>query len=243
MIWPFIFLQIATVGAIIMFLRMLLHKQLESGIKRIKTLDQENMRKEVLINEKIEKFQAECRSKLQEAETAALTHVDKAKEDAKKILEDSRAAAKAESKKIIANALEEKESILRDAKRQMWLKAMEFSVDILKAALSEDDRIALNEKITRDTVKTVFGSEDVVSILSDEGAKEVEIVTAKELSAEDRENVVRAVRSASEKISVKFGVDVKIISGMVAKIGEVVIDMGLYNKFQKAASKIKSGLS
>ena len=59
LIWPFIVLQVATVAAIILFLRMLLHKQLEMGMKRIKRLDQENLNKEVILNEKLEQLNRE----------------------------------------------------------------------------------------------------------------------------------------------------------------------------------------
>ena len=50
LIWPLVILQIATVAAIIFLLRVFFYRQLDIGMKKIRRLDQENLKKEADLN-------------------------------------------------------------------------------------------------------------------------------------------------------------------------------------------------
>ena len=131
-IGPFIVLQIATVIAIVMFLRMLLHKQLEIGLKRIKKMDQDNLEKEDMLNSKVQKLNEEYEKKMEDAERQSDALIGMAKDDSKKLREEERNKAKEEAKKIIASALEERDRITHQTKSEISRKSIGFSVKILK---------------------------------------------------------------------------------------------------------------
>jgi F-type H+-transporting ATPase subunit delta len=238
LIWPFIVLQVATVAAIILFLRMLLHKQLEMGMKRIKRLDQENLNKEVILNEKLEQLNREYEEKIKKAEEEAKILVNEAKDDIKKMRDAERLKAKEETKKIIANALREKEKVLEGAKRAVHRKAADFAAVILKRIFSESDLSALRGNVTKEIIPAVFESDKVSRLLKKNG--DVEVITADKLTDEEKEHILKMIKKhGGGKEEVRFTVDEDVLGGLILKIGESIIDGGIAHRINKAAMEVK----
>lgn len=239
LIWPFIILQVATVVAIVLFLRMLLHRQLEIGMRRIKNLDQENLKKEVKLNAELEKLNKEYDAKIEDARRQADILVNTAKEDAKKMRDSEREKAKEEAKRIIASALQEKEKALKEAGKTVYARAVDFAVMILKRVFSEGELSGLRGAVTKEVIAGLFES-DSVRELVEKSKGAAEVVTADKLTAKDEEYILKTIeKEAKEKAKVKFIVDKDVLGGLVLKIGKSVIDAGLVCRINKAAAEIK----
>ncbi|MFH1411999.1 MAG: F0F1 ATP synthase subunit delta [Candidatus Omnitrophota bacterium] len=238
LIVSFVVLQIATVTAIVLFLRMLLHKQLEIGLSRIKKMDKENLEKEVLLNDKIQKLNEEYDKRLGDAERQADGIINMAKEDAKKVRDEERGKAKEEAKKIISSALDERDRVARQTKNEISRKAVDFSVRILKKMLSEEELKSIRTSSARETMDIMMSSGDMDELLGKEN--DMEIITADELTAKDREYILASVgeRFGKDK-KAEFSVNKEILGGLVIKIGESIIDGGLEMRIIKAAKELK----
>lgn len=238
LVWPFVILQIATVTAIVMFLRMILHKQLEVGMHRIKGMDQENMKKEVYLNERLEKLNREYAQKIKSAEDQANSLLNMTKESVKKMLDAERIKAKDEAKKVIANALQEKEKVLREVESFVNKKALEFAELILKRVFKDTELAAFKTKITKEVIDLLFASENVRTLL--EKHTKAQVVTAEELSKQDKEYILKKTEGFSGRnVTFEFFVDETILSGIVLKIGESTIDGSISWRINKAASQVK----
>ena len=189
LIVPFIIIQAATVAAIVMFLRMLLHKQLEIGMKRIKKMDKENLDKEVVLNEKIKKVDFEYNKRIEEAEKQADIIMDMAKEDAKNIKNTERDKAKEEAKKIIAGALDERDRVTNQTKAKILSSAVDFSVKILKRILSEEILEEIRDKSLKETVNKISSSEKIAGILKKDS--KIEITISETTSDKNKEYIKR----------------------------------------------------
>ncbi|MFH1836532.1 MAG: F0F1 ATP synthase subunit delta [Candidatus Omnitrophota bacterium] len=239
LIGPFIILQIATVIAIVMFLRMLLHKQLEIGLRRIKVMDKENLGKEMLLNERTQKLNDEYEKRMKEAERQADTLMSMAKEDSKNMREEERAKAKEEAKKIISGALEERDRVARQTQTEMSKQAIDFSAAILRHMFSEKEFKNMRSAGVKDAVDTFMENKEIEELFKKGEA--VEIITADDLTAKDKEYILASIdKHGGKKENVKFTAEESILGGAIVKIGESVIDGGFETRIIKAAKELKS---
>jgi len=238
LIWPFIILQVATVAAIVLFLRMLLYRQLETGMKRIKKIDQENLKKEAVLNEKVERMNREYEEKMIKAEQEAALLVSSAKEDIKKMRSFERMKAKEEAKKIIANALQEREKVLKGAKSEVRGKAVDFAVVLLKHVFSEKELSALRSDAAEEAMDDLLSSDNVRKLLGK--GEDIEVTTADELTDKAKEHVQKVIdRHGGSGAKVKFTIDASVLGGLVLRIGESVIDGGIARRIDNAAMELK----
>lgn len=238
---PFIILQIATVIAIILFLRMLLHKQLNIGLKRLQRLDQENVKKEAQLNDRLQSLDKEYKIKLAEAQRRAELIIDAAKEEAKKMREDERLKAKEETKKVIASAHQEKERVLKEAKEEVFNKGVDFSTLILKRVFSEDELRDFRLRVSKNVVKFLIDSKEVDELLKKN--VNVEVITADPVTTDDKKYILKTMDDkTNKKAKVKFTVDKKILGGLILKIGERIIDGSIAYRVNKAALEAREEL-
>jgi len=238
LIIPFILLQVATVVAIVLFLRMLLHKQLEVGLVRIKKLDKENLAKEAELNDRIEKITKEYGAKISEAEKEAASIINAAKENSKGMRDNARQRAKEEAKRIIASSMQEKEKVMKEAKREIARQAVDSAALILRHVFSDEELEELRCGISKEVIETLVEADNVRLLISKN--KDVEIVTADKLSKQDEEYILKVIKKNSDKEkNVLFSVDKNILGGLVLKIGESIIDGGIAYRLHKAALEMK----
>ncbi len=238
LIGPFIVLQVATVVAILLFLRVLLHRQLEMGMQRIKRLDKENLEKEAELNDKMEKLTREYDARIDAAQKEAVAMIESAKEDSKRMRDAERVKAKEESKKIIANALEEKEKIMKSAQREIYKKAVEFSIEMLKRMFSRPELASFRSKISDDVIDDLLKSDNVKALFKKDVV--IEVITSDELAPGAKERIIKAVEGeAGPGANIKFTIDKEMLGGLVLKAGESIIDGGIAHRVSKAALELR----
>jgi len=241
LILPFIILQAATVVAIVLFLRMILNKQLEVGIRRIKKLDQENLKKEAHLNEKLQQLEKDCNIKIKEAQREAGVMLDSAKEDLKKMREEERLKAKEEAKKIITSALYEKEKIMKEQKHLVFDKAIDFSQQILRLMFQERDFSDLKLKVSKEVIDFLADSKQIEEMLKAD--KSLEIITAEPLTEDDKNRMMKILKDKSGgKTSAAFKVDKGAVGGLILKAGKQIIDGSMAHRIHKAAERIKEDI-
>jgi len=241
LIIPFVLLQIATVVAIVLFLRMLLHKQLEVGLVRIKKLDKENLAKEMELNDKIEKINKEYGVKIANAEKQAMEIIAEAKEGSKQMRDNARLRAKEEAKRIIASSMQEKEKVLKEARREMSRKAIDSASLILRHIFSNEELADLRCRISKEVMETLIESDNVRAMMSKN--EDMEIITADKLSKQDEAYILKVIKkSTNEEKRVLFSVDKNVLGGLIIKIDESIIDGGIAYRLHKAAIEMKEDI-
>jgi len=237
---PFIILQVASVVAIIVFLRILLRKQLETGYKRIQMLDQSNLRKETSLNDRRKQLDAEYKTRMAEAEERTQVMIEKVKEDIKKMREDERVKIKDEAKRTIASALQQKEQVLKESERLIFSKGIDLATVIVKQMFSDEGLKGLRSKLSKEVVNALVDSGQVKESLKTN--KSVSVISADALGTEDKKTITEKINKVSDgKVKIQFSVDKGTGGGLVFKIGDKIIDGSLAYRINKAAREIKEG--
>lgn len=232
--WPFILLQFTAVVAIVLFLRMLLHKQLEIGMTRIKKLDQGNVKKELNLNEGLENLDKEWNKRIGEAEAKALSIVDAAKEESRAMREEERLKAKDEAKKIISGAIQQQEKLLKKIEHRVFDKALTLSQNILNNIFSEDDLKDFKTRISNEVINVLSTSKDVKELIGKND--DLEVITVDVLGEKDRNNIIEIFTRLYGKKGIKFSVDKTILGGLILKAGGEIVDGSIVYRINKAAA-------
>ena len=241
LIWPLVILQIATVAAIIFLLRVFFYRQLDIGMKKIRRLDQENLKKEADLNEKLHKLDKEWNAKIAKAEREATRIVEEAREELKRMREEERARAKDETKKIIANARQERDRLIREARQEIYDKAIGFSKNIFRRIFSEEELKEIKSRVSKEVVNYLVGSEEVGELLK--VGKSVEVVSADPLTEADKKYILKVIKDKVKgKMDIKFSVDRDILGGLTLKVGERIIDGSIVYRIGKAAQDLREEL-
>jgi len=237
LMWPFIVLQVTAVIAIIFFLRTLLHRQLELGMKRIRRLDQENVRKKAELSEKIDQLNKEYNQKIGKAEMEARIIIEAAREEARSMREEERNKAKEEVKKIISAAIQQKEKLIKDVQRKAFDEGLDIASRILKRIFSEDDLKGLRQKVSREVMDALASSKEVKELTKKND--EFEIITAEAMSDDDKKYAANIFKDSPGKKMIKFTVDKKTLGGLILKTGEEIIEGSVAYRIRKAAAEIR----
>jgi len=242
LMWSFIILQVAAVVAIMFFIRMLLHKQLTAGMKRIQNVDQANLKKESDLGEKEVRLEETYRAKMAQAQQQAQAIVAAAKEDIKAMQEEERVKSKEESKKVIANALREKEKMLKDAEYETVNKAIDFSKKILKELFSDDEVRALRYSSVKSLLQKLISSRQVAELI--ENSSQIEIITTDAVSDADKKHISEFIEGKTkEDTELIFSVDTDVLGGLILKIGEQIVDSSIAYRVSKIAATLREELT
>lgn len=226
---------------VILVIRSMLGSHADVAAKRLQKLNEDNLRREVELKRKLDEAERAYRKKLAEAEKEAQVLKEKVQKEALELKEN-----------IIRKAEREKEGIISDAKEESeGLKAM--------AALGLELNLA---NATEEVLKQVFTSELssrvhehlvdlVINELGRSGAKKIdtqfdtaEIITPYPLTAEQKKKLNQALntRTGQKLTLIEKSDDHQSIAGIYIKLGSLIIDGTLHNKFKQALSKLKTDL-
>jgi len=240
LMWPFIILQIATVVAIVIFLRSLLHKQLEVGLKRIQKLDQENLKKNTELNKRLDELSKERETTLADAKHNIKVMLEKAQEEIRNMREDERGRLKIEAKKIIAGALHQKEQMIKDVNYEVFNKGIDLSIQILETIFSDSELKDFSTKILKDIISFLTDSEQAETFFK--GKEDLEVVSAEALGSEEKKHITNAIKDKSaSNAKVTFTVDRNILGGIILKADKQVLDASIACRVNKAVVALREG--
>ena len=240
LMWPFIILQIATVVAIVLFLRSLLHNQLEIGLKRIQKLDQENLEKNTELNKGLAELEKERETTLADTEHKVKVMLEKAQEEIRKMREEERVRLKTEAKKIIAGALQQKDKMLKDSDYEVFNKGVDLSKHILERIFSDSELKDFNAKISKDVIDFITNSEQAEKFFK--GKEDLEVVSVEAIGSEEKKCITKAVKDKSASdTKVTFTVDKNILGGIVLRADKQVLDASIACRISKAVNALREG--
>lgn len=226
-----IIIQVITFAALIIVLRILFHGQLDAALKRLKHLYEENLVKEEELKKRIQEVEAEREKELAKTRTLAAAIIKDAKEKAEKAGEDVVMKAKDESARVLGYAESESKKMKDDMLSLAHEKAIELSIEMMKATFTEQGREAFQHELLSeliDEIKKIPKDKFMVK------AKKVAIVSSQALKADERTKLTQILKDKmGGGIDIDDSVDKDIIAGLIIKIGSLTIDGSIKNKLRK----------
>src|SRR3990167_2287808 len=140
----FVILMAVVCVPLILLLRWALLNSTEGAVKRLNAEVEQNRSKQAELNQKIKEADEELAKRKAEANDLANKMIAEAEEKALAEREKMIARARAEGEEIITKAQGTKDQIRRDLEKEMYLKAIDYALQILTLILSQDIQKVLN---------------------------------------------------------------------------------------------------
>jgi len=238
MLVELLLIQFGTFIVLILVLRFLFYKHLNSALRRLRELQEEALIKESQIKEELERIKQERIAEVQKGREEAKRIVESSKKDGEAIRGKIETEAKEESLKIISFGKDEVQKLRQELLTDIKTKTVKLAIEMIKSTFTEkgrenlqrqlmDELITEVEKIDKDkfTVKT-----DKISIQSSFPLNEGEKKKLKDV------------------LEVKLGYPVvleeknnpDLISGLIIQMNEFIIDGSLINKLNKVVPYLHS---
>lgn len=233
----FVVLMAVVCVPLILLLRWALLNSTEGALRRLNLEVEQNRSKQAELNQKIKEADEELAKRKAEANGLVNKMMAETEEKAHSEREKMIARARAEAEEIITKAQGTKDQIRKDLEKEMHLKAVDYSVEILSAVLSQDVQKILNSHLFTefmDGLKKV----DMSRIGPDVGAAQV--ITACPLETFDQERLTKILfEKLPRTIQVDFLQDQQTIGGVILKFGSLVLDGSLQRRIKEEAVKSK----
>ncbi|HOW36425.1 MAG TPA: F0F1 ATP synthase subunit delta [Candidatus Omnitrophota bacterium] len=237
MILQFLVLTFIVTGTIIFFLHRFLISSTDGAVRRLNTE-----------TEAVRAKQAELSRKIKEADEELAKRKKEAEDLTKKMLEEADTAARAEREKMIKKAREEGEEIISRAQgtrdkiraeiqKEMTLKTIDFSAQILNSVLSDRARGTLNLYLVNEFIENL---EKMDMAQVDKDVTTADITTAAEIDEATKQKLGKVIKGKLNRdITVNSTVDPAVTSGAVLRFGSLALDGSLQNMIREASEALK----
>lgn len=227
------FLALIFLGLVIM-LRSIINKNVNSATKHLEELSAEYARKESEIDKQLD----EVKRKSQEALASAQDEAQKQKEQIIKSAEEGKAKilqdVQAKVDQMIQQADRSSKALLAQMQKKIEEGSMLQAVKLLDSVLPEDLRRQIHKRWVGDLIAGNLKQLEHLKV--DQAVKEAQVITAFGLSEEEKESLSAKIKEKlGRAMELKEIIDPQMVSGMVVKVGSLVFDGSLKTRIQEAA--------
>ena len=233
----FIILMAVVCVPLILLLRWALLNSTEGAVRRLNAEVEQNRSKQAELNCKIKEADEELAKRKAEATELANKMIAEAEEKAQAQLEKMINRARAEGEEIITKAQGTKDQIRKDLEKEMHLKAVDYSLQILTLSLSQDVQRILHGYLFTEFIEGLK-KVDMDRIGPEVGSAEV--ITAGPLEDRDKEQLTKILlEKLNRVIKVDFLEDQQVVGGAILKFGNLALDGSFQKRIKEEASKCK----
>lgn len=238
LVWQLVLIQIATFVLIVLFLRWLLYNQISRALRRLQQLNQQNLEKERVLKEELERARKEAENEIKQGKAQAESLKEKARGEAENARRDILETSRKEAKRIISEGERESQRKHKDLLLQMQDKAVYLAMDIIRYIFTERSLRALHVHLIDELIDNIAKLEkEKIRAQSDT----VEIVCAHSLEENQKQRLQQALSSKLDRnIILKEKLNQEVVAGLIIRLsGFVVIDGSIKNKFKRILPMMK----
>ncbi len=239
--WQLIIIQVFTFGLLAFLLRQFLTQHVTQSQDRLQQLVQENRKREDELKEKRENMESEFKVKNAQhrEEMGRLKSV--AEVDAQKVHEEVLAKAEEQGKRIVADAEAQKEKMRKQLVMEMEEKALTLASDIIEHVFTAELAKGIHTQLTDELIGEIEGSDSQGFQLDVDG---VEVLVPYSLTDAQMAKIKKIFTSKmGRSVDIKQTIQPDIMTGMVVRLGNSVLDGSLKNKLKGAMAYVRSSLS
>jgi F-type H+-transporting ATPase subunit b len=239
MLIQLIIIQVITFCLLIFALRVLFYRQLRASLARLKTLHEENLAQEEELKQKTELLRKQKEEELSRAKQEAERIINDSREKASKLVSGMETEAKEQADKALNRAAQQAEQFERDFALRSQEEAIQISLKIFKIVFGENDMALLQHQLVAAFIDELEKLPDEKFTIR-EGLLKVSCPLA--LSPEEKNKLTHILsqKLKNPQANITEIINPDIISGIIIQVGSFVIDGSLRNKLSKAIAYIKT---
>jgi F-type H+-transporting ATPase subunit b len=231
MLIQLLIIQIITFVVLLLVLRSVFSRNLNTALTRLNALNEENLVKEAQLTDELKRAQEERESEVLKGKQAANALIEEAKQEAIKqrlIMEEE---ARKQSQKIINQAKEEALDLKEKLSRQLEKHSLDLAVKMIEQTFNDLDKEELQHQFITEIIDEIAKlTKDKFTVSSDK----VKVTSTYSLQDKQRQNLKRVLEEKLGcAITLEEAIDQALISGLTVEIGGLVIDGTLRNKLYK----------
>ncbi len=239
--WQLIIIQVITFGLLVFLLRQFLVQHVTQSQDKLQQLVQVNRKREEELKEKQENLDSEFRTKTAQynEEMGRLKSV--AEVEAQKMHEEALAKAEEEGKKIVADAEAQKEMMRKQLVMEMEEKALNLASDIIEHVFTAEVAKGIHNQLTDELIGEIERSDSQGLQFDVDG---VEVLVPYPLTDAQMTKIKKIFSSKKGRsVDIKQTIQPDIMTGMVVRLGNSVLDGSLKNKLKGAMAHVRGGLA
>jgi len=233
----FIAIQFVVFAVIVFVLKRVLMGDTLSAVNRLRQVEDELRKKEDALKRRMEEQEAELGKKRAEALAELETAREQSAKEASQLKEALVAEARQESQRIIDAAEKDRGRMRHELEQQVEVTALEQVGEVFHSVFSDRVSDALDRQFIAELL-AALEEVDETSVTVD--AEEAECTTSRPLEP-DQKQALQKILSAKfgAELGLREQVDPVLLSGMVLKLGSLVIDGSLSNRFKEVITATK----
>ena len=136
-------IQVITFAAIILVLRFVFSRNLNSALGRLNALHEENLVKEDQLSDELKRAKEERDAEVKKGRDEAVMVIEEAKKEAQALRMKMEEDARGQAEKIVQRGREDIEKLNESSLKEMEYKSLNIARDIVEAVLAEESKAAL----------------------------------------------------------------------------------------------------
>jgi F0F1-type ATP synthase delta subunit len=238
MLTQLILIQFTAFIILIVVLRILFYRHLNSALRRLRELQEEALAKEAKIKEELDRLKL-----------VKLAEVEKGRIEARRLMEDAKKQSEAlrtkleddarqESQKIIAQGKEIVDKMQKNLAASIEMRALNLAIEMIRYTFTEKGLESVQHQLMEELVAEIENlDKERVSVKSGRA----KVISSSALTEDEKERIKKTLSSnLGYELIIEETIDPALVTGFIIQIGEFVIDGSLRNKLQKAIPYIKN---
>ncbi|MCK4994251.1 MAG: F0F1 ATP synthase subunit delta [Candidatus Omnitrophica bacterium] len=237
MIVKLFILQLVTFVLIIFALRMLFYRHLNSALKRLKDLHEENLIKESQLKDELVRAKKERESEVEKGKIEAKRLIAEAKKSGESLSQNMNIQAQQEAQRIIEDGKDALEKTKKELIEKNEAEALKLSQEVIEYTLTAQIMRSLHHELLSEVIEEIRKIENEKFFVKEQ---KINVISSYELSDEEKVKVKELMSSKlGLEVELQEEINPRIIGGLIIKIGGFVVDGSLENKFKKAIAYLK----
>ena len=233
----FLILMAVVCVPLILFLRWALVSDADKAVRRLDLQAEGARAKQAELERKIKEADEELSKRKAESDRLTQKMITEAEEKAREEREKLIQKARTEGEEIITKAQATKDNIRKELEKEMFLKAIDYAIQIVTAILSQEARGILSNRLLNE-FKEGLEKVDMSRIGLD--VTTAAVMTAFSLENEGKDDISKILNDKLKRaIQIEFQVDPQIVGGAVLKFGSLALDGSLHSHIKEAAVGLK----
>lgn len=238
MIIQIIIIQVLTFAALLFVLRILFHRQLSIALTRLRTLHEENVKKEAELKKELELIKQQRDQEIAQAKQEAANIIKEARVRSERLASEMQTQAAQAAKSVLDQGNVKVEFLKNEILNKEYADALNLARGAFEAVFTDLSKDKLSHMLVAELIEEIQKLDKTRFTVSSD---KVKIISALQLSDEERSRL-KAILSEKTGFSVSLEevIDTGIIAGLIIQIDVLTIDGSLRNKLEKAFVFLKS---